>query len=261
MKGKKIAMMLLQASGVILFAGGFYVYTQNQIEPVKVYQFSRDIAPNTKISASDLIEVEIPKKAVNPTFELSPKEIVGKYNSTKVFKNEYVVKPNVVNKENIDPFESIDLTKLRKVSIPVSYTEGIGGNVKRGDRIDLVYVGQESKDGKSYSYSKTFMSDVLVYAATTSEGYEYRDRTQNIKGDQAVQEGEELETPQDTGELAQLILAVTLDQAEEITARLNTGEVRIVGRFNDSQNYDSPGYIHGDFSKVFSGEGMAESNK
>lgn len=261
MKGKKIAMMFLQASGVILFAGGFYVYTQNQIEPVKVYQFSRDIAPNTKISASDLVEVEIPKKAVNPTFELAPKEIVGKYNSTKVFKNEYVVKANVVDKENVDPFESIDLTKLRKVSIPVSYSEGIGGNVKRGDRIDLVYVGQESKDDKDFSYSKTFMTDVLVFAATTSEGYEYRDRTQNIKGDQAVEEGKELETQEDTGELAQLILAVTLDQAEEITARLKTGEVKVVGRFSDSQNYDSSGYVHGDFSKVFSGEGIAESNK
>jgi len=266
MKGKKIAMMLLQASGVILFAGGFYVYTQNQIEPVKLYQFSRDISPNTKISESDLVQVEIPEKAVNPTFELNPRQIVGKYNSTKVFKNEYVMKDNIVKKEDVDPFESIDLTKMRKVSIPVSYSEGIGGNVKRGDRIDLVYVGNGSKkdangSGGAFSYSKTFMSDVLVYAATTADGFEYRDRTENIKGDQAKEEGKELETQEDTGELSQLILAVTLDQAEEITTRLKTGEIRVVGRFNDSQNYDSSGYIQGDFSKVFSGEGVAESNK
>lgn len=261
MKGKKIAMMLLQATGVLVFSGGFYVYTQKQIEPVKVYQFSRDIAPNTQISASDLIEVEIPEKAVNSTFELSMDDIIGKYNSTKVYKNEYVVKPNIVSKDNVDPFESLDLSKLRKVSIPVTYSEGIGGNVKRGDRIDLIYVGQESKDGKSYSYSKTFMSDVLVYAATTSEGFEYRDRTQNVKGEQAVEEGKELEAQADTGELAQLILAVTLDQAEEIQARMKTGNIRVAGQFNKSEEYDTSGYIHGDFSKVFSGEGIAESNK
>lgn len=266
MKGKKIAMMLLQASGVVLFAGGFYVYTQNQIEPVKVYQFSRDISPNTKISESDLVQVDIPEKAVNPTFELDPNKIVGKYNATKVFKNEYVIKDKIVKKEDVDPFESIDLTKLRKVSIPVSYSEGIGGNIKRGDRIDLVYVGEAEKkeNGESkgqFSYSKTFMSDVLVYGATTTEGFEYRDRTENVKGDQAKEDGKELETQEDTGELAQLIVAVNLDQAEEITARLKTGEIKVVGRFSESQNYDSSGYIQGEFSKVFSGEGIAENNK
>lgn len=261
-KGKKIAMMFLQGGLVMAFAGGFYVYTEKQIEPVTVYQFNRDIAPNTQISASDLSKVQIPKKAVNESIELNPSDIIGKYNSTKVFKNEYVITSNLVKKENIDPFESIDLTKLRKISIPVTYAEGLGGNIKKGDRIDLVYVGEESKNDKDFSYSKTFMKDVLIYATTTAEGYEYKDRTQNVKGDVGSLEGEELGGGgEDTGELAQLTLAVTLDQAEEITARLKTGEIRIVGRFTDSQNYDSSGYIQGDFEKVFSGEGIAENNK
>jgi pilus assembly protein CpaB len=262
MKGKKVAMMFLQGSAVLLFAGGFYVYTEKQIEPVPAYQFNRDIAPNTQISESDLMKVDVPKKGVNPTFALDKDEIIGKYNSTKVFKSEYVIKSNLVKKENIDPFESIDLTKLRKISIPVTYSEGLGGNIKKGDRIDLVYIGKESKNEKQFSYSKTFMKDVLIFATTTDEGFEYKDRTQNVKGEVGNIEGEELGGGgQDTGKLAQLTLAVTLDQAEEITARLKTGEIRIIGRFNDSQDYDSSGYIQGDFEKVFSGEGIAENNK
>ena len=263
MKGKKIAMMFLQGSAVLLFAGGVYVYTEKQIEPVTAYQFNRDIAPNTQISESDLIKVEVTKKGLNPSFELDKKEIIGKYNSTKVFKSEYVIKPKLVKKENIDPFESIDLTKLRKISIPVTYSEGLGGNLKKGDRIDLVYNGKESANDKSFSYSKTFMKDVLIFATTTDEGFEYIDRTQNVKGEFVdVDSGQDLGGGgEDTGNLAQLTLAVTLDQAEEITARLQTGEIRIVGRFLDSQDYDSAGYIQGDFEKVFSGEGMAENNK
>lgn len=262
MKGKKMAQMILQGSAVLIFAGGGYVYTQNQVEPVTAYQFNRDIAPNTQISDSDLVKVQVPKKGVNPTFVLNKEEVVGKYNSTKVFKDEYVIKSNLVKKENIDPFESIDLTKLRKISIPVTYTEGLGGNIKKGDRIDLVYVGKESKNNKQFSYSKAFMKDVLIYATTTDEGFEYKDRTENVKGEVGNIEGEELGSGgQDTGKLAQLTLAVTLDQAEEITARLQTGEIRIVGRFSDSQDYDSAGYIQGDFEKVFSGEGLAENNK
>lgn len=262
MKGKKIATMFLQGSAVLLFVGGVYVYTEKQVEPVTAYQFNRDIAPNTQISESDLMKVEVPKKAVNASFELDVKDIIGKYNSTKVFQDEYVIKSNLVEKENIDPFESIDLTKLRKISIPVTYSDGLGGNIKKGDRIDLVYVGQEAKNQKQFSYSKTFMKDVLIYATTTEEGYEYKDRTENVKGSVGNIEGEELGGGgQDTGKLAQMTLAVTLDQAEEITARLKTGEIRIVGRFGDSQDYDSAGYIQGDFEKVFSGEGIAENNK
>ncbi|WP_442637623.1 Flp pilus assembly protein CpaB [Rossellomorea marisflavi] len=260
-KGKKIATMFLQGGLVIGFVGGLFVYTEKQIEPVTVYQFNRDIAPNTQISASDLTKVQVPKKAVTEGISLTSNDIVGKYNSTKVFKSEYVMKANLVKKENIDPFESIDLTKLRKISIPVTYAEGLGGNIKKGDRIDLVYVGKESKNDKDFSYSKTFMKDVLIYATTTAEGFEYKDRTQNVKGDVGDLEGQDIGAGEDTGELAQLTLAVTLDQAEEITARLQTGEIRIVGRFNDSQNYDSSGYIQGDFEKVFSGEGLAENNK
>ena len=262
MKGKKVAMMFLQGSAVVLFAGGIYVYTEKQVEPVTAYQFNRDIAPNTQISESDLMKVEVPKKAVNPTFELNRKDIVGKYNSTKVFQSEYVIKSNLVKKENIDPFESIDLTKLRKISIPVSYSEGLGGNIKKGDRIDLVYIGKESKNEKQFSYSKTFMKEVLIFATTTDEGFEYKDRTQNVKGEVGNIEGQDLGGGgQDTGKLAQITLAVTLDQAEEITARLQTGEIRIIGRFMDSQDYDSAGYIQGDFEKIFSGEGVAENNK
>lgn len=263
MKGKKVATMFLQGSAVILFAGGGYVYTQNQIEPVTAYQFNRDIAPNTQISGSDLSKVEVPKKGVNPTFEMDKEEIIGKYNSTKVFQSEYVMSSNLVEKENIDPFESIDLTKLRQISVPVSYSEALGGAIKKGDRLDLVYIGKESTDdNKEFSYSKTFMNDVLVYATTTEEGYEYKDRTQNVKGAVGNIEGQDLGSGgQDTGKLAQITLAVTLDQAEEITARLQTGEVRIIGRFMDSQNYDSAGYIQGDFEKIFSGEGVAENNK
>lgn len=262
MKGKKVATMFLQGSAVILFAGGGYVYTQNQIEPVTAYQFNRDIAPNTQISESDLSKVEVPKKGVNPTLVLDTKEIIGKYNSTKVFQSEFVIKSNLVEKENIDPFESIDLTKLRQISIPVSYSEALGGAIKKGDRLDLVYIGTASKDNKEFSYSKTFMNDVLVYATTTEEGFEYKDRTQNVKGEVGNIEGQDLSSGgQDTGKLAQVTLAVTLDQAEEITARLQTGKISIIGRFLDSQSYDSAGYIQGDFQKIFSGEGVAENNK
>lgn len=263
MKYKKTALTFFSAFASLGFVGGAYVWTTNQVEPVKVYQFARDIPVNTKISANDLKEVSIPKKALTQGFVLQPKQIVGKYNSTKVFTDEYVIKSNLVKKEDVDPFESMDLTKMRKISLPVSLEDGLGGNLKRGDKVDLVFIGQGNKNNKSFNYSKTFMKDVMIYNATTAEGYQYKDKTEGSKNNSVANEDGSVKSqaPEDNGELAQVILAVTLEQAEQINVRLKTGKVKLIGRFDDSQSYDTTGYIQGDFEKVYAGEGEAETNK
>src|SRR5690606_29499247 len=99
------------------------------------------------------------------------KDIVGKYNNTKVFNGEFVINNNLVAKEEVDPFESIDLTKLRMVTIPATYEDTLGGNIKSGDRVDLIYIGKGDGTDKDFTYGKTFMKDVLVYSTTTADGF------------------------------------------------------------------------------------------
>lgn len=258
-KGKGIAMTFFTGGFVALFVGGIYVYTQNQIEPVTAYEFSRDIPVNTKIEKSDLRSVSIPQSAVKENMILNPKEILGKYNNTKVYNGEYVIKSNLVEKEDVDPFESIDLTKLRMITIPADYASALGGDIQRGDRIDLIYVGEANKGEKDFTYAKTIMKDVLVYATNTDDGYKYVNQAENIKG-QVYEGGEDIDTTGETGGLGSITLAVTLNQAEEIASRMKTGSIQIVGRFNESQDYDTAGYVNGDYEKIFSGAGNAETN-
>ncbi|MFE8095758.1 Flp pilus assembly protein CpaB, partial [Bacillus toyonensis] len=87
--------------------------------------------------------------------------------------------------------------------------------------------------------------------------------SEGVKGDEAgdMQDGKDIQSGGEGGKLSTVTLAVTLDQAEQISARLKSGNIRIVGRFDDSQNYDTAGFIVGEYDKVFSGEGLAESNK
>ena len=258
-KGKGIAMTFFSLGFVALFVAGIYVYTQKQIEPTVVYEYARDIPVNTQIEESDLKAVNVPASAVKDSMELELENIIGKYNSTKVFNGEYVMTANLEEKENVDPFESIDLSKLRQITIPANYVDALGGDVQRGDRIDLIYVGNESKDGKDFSYAKTIMKNVLVYATNTDDGYRYINQTQNIQG-QVYDGGEDISANTETGGLGSVTLAVTLEQAEELSSRMQTGEVQIIGRFNDSEDYDTSGYINGDYEKVFSGSGNAETN-
>lgn len=258
-KGKGIAMTFFTGGFVVLFVAGVFYYTQREIEPVTVYEFARDIPANTEIQPTDLKPVTIPRSAVKDSMIQNPEEVVGKYNNTKVFSGEFVMRENLVNREEVDPFESIDLTKLRKISIPASYETTMGGNIKRGDRVDLIYIGTVSKGEKHFTYAKTFMKDVLVYEVNTGDGFKYVDHSQSVKG--AKPGGEDINTNPNTGDLASVTLAVTLDQAEEIASRMQTGEVRIVGRFADSQDYESAGYIIGDYEKIFTGTGNAETDK
>lgn len=260
-KGKGIAMTFFTGGFVALFAGGVYVYTNTTIEPVTAYEFARDIPVNTKIDSTDLKQVKIPKSAVQDNMVLNPKDIVGKYNNTKVYNGEYVMKKNLVKKEDVDPFESIDLTKLRLITIPANYETALGGDIQRGDRIDLIYVGKESKGDKNFTYAKTIMKDVLVYATNTDDGYEYVNKAQNVKGE-TYESGQDIDdTSGDNGGLGSVTLAVTLQQAEEISSRIQTGKIQIIGRFDQSQDYDTTGYVNGDYEKVFSGTANAETNK
>lgn len=259
-KGKGIAMTFFTLGFVVLFVAGVYLYTNKQIEPVTTYEFARDIPVNSKIEASDLRSVETPRSAVKDNMVLDPNEIVGKYNNTKVFDGEVVIKEKLVEKEEIDPFESIDLTKLRQITIPANYESALGGDVKPGDRIDLIYVGQESKNDKNFTYAKTIMTDVLVYATNTDDGYKYINKSQSIKGE-VYEGGQDIDNTGETGGLGSITLAVTLQQAEEIASRMKTGEVQIVGRFAESQDYETTGYVNGDYEKIFSGTGNAETNK
>ena len=259
-KGKGIAMMFFTGGFTLLFVGGIYLYTQKQIEPVTAYEFTRDIPVNTKLEKSDLRPVEVPKSAIKDSMILNPDEVVGMYNNTKVFEGEFVIKKNLVEKEDVDPFESMDLTKLRLITIPANYVSALGGDIKRGDRIDLIYVGQESKGEKDFTYAKTIMTDIPVYATNTDDGYRYVNKAHSVKG-QSYEGGEDIDTTGETGGLGSITLAVTLQQAEEIASRMSTGEIQIVGRFAESQDYETAGFVNGDYEKVFAGEGNAETNK
>lgn len=257
-KGKGIAMTFFTGGFVALFVGGIYVYTQEQIKPTKVYEFARDIPVNTKIETSDLREVSIPKSALKDNMVLEKEEIVGKYNNTQVYEGEFVVKKNLVNKEDIDPFESMDLSKYRMITIPADYISALGGDIKRGDRIDLIFVGHANKNNKQFSYAKTVMSNILVYSTNTDDGYKYVNKSHNVKGE--VYEGEDTES-QETGGLGSITLAVTLQQAEELASRMKTGDIQIVGRFADSKDYNTAGFVNGDYEKIFAGQGNAETNR
>ncbi|AMN30946.1 Flp pilus assembly protein CpaB [Clostridium perfringens] len=248
MNAKKIS-VLLQVLLVVACAGGFYMYVRSQTQPTKVLVFNKTLPANTPIKSSDISEITVPNSVTKTkTFVVDTKELEGKVVSTKVFANDYITNDKVIPNEEKDIFESMNLSGYRKISLPINYVDGLGGAIKRGDKVDLVYVGEQqqtvSGNPAKMVYSSTFMQNIPVVSLTTDDGYLYENRTEAQKG---VTEGD---TQKDTtnistgnnGKLSTITLAVTSQQANEIMARMKAGEIRVVGRFKNSSDQSTEGY-------------------
>lgn len=236
MKKMKLAKMLIQGAITVAFAGGIYVYTQGQVKPQEVFVYSRDIPINTVISEGDLTKKYIPKDAVTNDMITNKDEIVGKAVVTKSFPGQYAIKQQLVEPNNIDPFENMDLTQYRKVSIEVPSKDAIGGNIKRGDRVDLLSVREGALNEEASIESKIFLQNILVYNVIDDGGGKYVDKTE---GASVImnENGEVVES----GELSIITFAVTAEQAEEIEARKKAGDFKVIGRFEDSVDVSTSG--------------------
>lgn len=275
MKKKQIIFLVVQAILLIIAGVLLMKYVQGQIKPQTAYIFTSDLPPNTKITENHVEAVEIPTSAITEGFEINYKPVFDEqgnllaegiedmYTASKVFKGQYIVKDMLIKKDEIDPFEIMDLTKLRKVSLPISYETGFGGNIKRGDQIDLVFIGQGEKengdsDNNEFIYSKIFLQGAYVYNVITEDGFKYNDHSTESLSDEI--EGEEISNTANSDALSVITLAVTAEQSEEINARLNAGKISLVGRFDNSKSYETLGYVLGDYTDVFVGNVNAETN-
>lgn len=256
MKKMRLTSMLVQGGLLVAFAGGFYFFTQTQVAPTEVYTYARDISVNTVIQEGDLVKKYVPKDAVTADMVTNKDEIVGKAIATKVYPGEYVIKQKLIEESQIDPFEQMDLSNYRKISLSVDMRDAVGGNLKKGDRVDLSFVGdaEVQGQGKEFTYAKTFLQDILVYNVIDDGGRKYIDQTEG-SSNLVNENGEVVES----GALAVVTLAVTGDQAEEIQARLEKGKVKILGRFEDSVDTSTSGYTLGEYGPVISQKANPEA--
>lgn len=264
---KKLAILLVEIALLGFFTIGMYSFNKKQISLVEVYVYKNKITKNSEMEASDFKTKMIPVKAKDSGF-LTEKDMEkikagGMVASTDVSPGQYAYSSQIQEGDKVDPFETIDLTRYRKITIPVTYDTSIAGEIKKGDTVDLVYTGVvENAVGDEGSYAKIFMQEVLVYSVTTGEGFEYVGHS-HLKKSQTTTESSEEDVSVATDDLsapAYVTLAVELNQAEEILARLEMGNVKIIGRFEDSDSIDSPGYLHGanGANGLFSGEKNVE---
>lgn len=254
MKKMKLVGMLAQGVVLVGLSGGFFLYTQTQINPKQVFTYSRDIPVNTELTEGDFIKKVIPNDGVTKEMITDLNDVVGKVTTVQTFKGEYAIKNQLTDKENTDVFLDMDLSGYRKLALQTDYTNAAGGNIKKGDTVDLYFIGKGEGTNGDFVYSKAFMQDVLVYNVIDDSARKYIDQSE---GTSTIVDSEG--NPVESGGLSVITLAVTPEQAEEITARLSEGSIKVIGRFADSVDVNSSGYVIGNYTNIPSSKGSPEN--
>ncbi|MFI3211227.1 MAG: hypothetical protein R3Y64_09315, partial [Peptostreptococcaceae bacterium] len=168
MKKTMVFTTLLQGGLLIAFTGCLFMVSQNQVKPVDTYVYSREISRSTQLSEADFKRITIPNDGVTSNMITDKDELIGKHLTTNVFSGEYIDKRHL--SVQLDPFDNLEnASELRKISIEVDMANAAGGNVKRGDKIDLAYttktkgIDQETGQTIEFTYTKTFLQDILIY--------------------------------------------------------------------------------------------------
>ena len=264
---KKRAIFLVQLALVGVFSVGMNGYMKKELNPTTVYVYKNRILKNSEIEMSDLIERTIPANAKDGSFltaaDIEKIKAGTMVAATDVDAGQYAYSSQVKEGKKIDPFETMDLSNYRKISIPVSYETSVAGEIEKGDKIDLVFIGKVTGANGGGSYVKTFMQEVLVYSVTTGEGFEYVSHSHLKKSESSTaiaEDGSTIIPAEDITSPSLVTIAVPMNQAEEILARLEQGTVKILGRFEESEYTNSPGYVYGvaNPDKVYIGEKNVE---
>lgn len=267
MKNKRnLILTIVEAIFLVLLVFGLLMFVKTQINPTPVFVWTQEIEAGQDILPNHIKEITIPGSAVNNTFLKDKKEIIGMKTSSRVYPGAYVYKSQAVKLEDLNPIDILDKETYRMFSLPVNLTSSVGGSVKQGDKIDLVFTGRGIKEHDNglqteYAYSKVFLQDVLVTSVNAQDGYKYFNKDEMLAGDPKGNQ-ENMMLAANSQNIASITVALTLPEIEELTARIDTpnANIRLARRFKEGVSSETIGYVVGDYEKLFTGPANAETS-
>lgn len=181
---------LLAAAGIMGFGAVVllqqYLHTQlralqrreqqlmaNYREPVDVVVAAKDLEAGTTLESSSLAMAKVPERFLQPYSSRSPAELVGLVTVAPIAAGEQVL-ANKLRRFNEAPTEGSTLSALtpkgkRAVTIGVGAITGVGGFVRPGDSVDVLWTfklpaqpGQAQGEGQAVTM--TLFQDVPVLA-------------------------------------------------------------------------------------------------
>ncbi|HDS30823.1 MAG TPA: Flp pilus assembly protein CpaB [Firmicutes bacterium] len=198
-----------------------YVYIQQvQDKPASVMQMQRvvrttaQIPKGTTIARHMVEEIEMNADAVTGDMVTELDEVLGKVTTVNVYENSFLMQQMFKEETMIEQLSRNLQEGQRAVTVGVTEVSGLGGNLKVGDRVDvLVTILNNEEVGVSSTF--TVLRDVGVMAVGQDIGFEGKDG--------------EFTAPQSKS----VTLRITPSQAEMLALASEIGSIRLSLRHPD----------------------------
>jgi|GEM_PF-2529743 len=269
---KKLIVLFLQILLIGAFVFTYKQYVEFSLQPTEVYGYARSLDVGIKITERDLVPIPLSQMTLNlDMIQVTDKNaIVGKYTRIPVVMHSIAYKEQLGDITSVDKFASLDLSNSRVISLPIEYINGVAGDFKRGDRLDLMYStaganSSTSTESTAFTYAKIFMQNVPVYQVNTAGGYKFTPHSDkdmySVPDATAQTDTSKAAAPQAQtyDAIAGISLIVTPEQAEQIQARQISGNIVFVKRFDESETHETLGFVIGQYGKIFAGNANAET--
>lgn len=176
-----------------LFSG---ITVSSYVKTKPVVVAARDLVPHQRIRRSDVKLVQMPVKAIHPA-SLPLEQVVGGFSATYIIAGQQILKGHVrfgVNEAGL----SLDLPPgWRGMFIPVAPERCLGGDVRAGEKVDVIFHPKAS-------YSQVDRGGVTVLRSVTVL---------------------DVKRSQDTGEFSGVMVLLSPGACELLAGCLETGNV------------------------------------
>jgi pilus assembly protein CpaB len=138
-------------------------------EPIKVVVASKDIPVGTTLGAADVKFADIPEKFLQPYAVKTPSEVVGKVTVAPIATGEQLLQNKLRRPEAVPTDATLaGLTPkgTRAVTIGVDSITGVGGFVRPGDKVDILWTWKQGDQFATF----TLFQEVPVMAVNTDLG-------------------------------------------------------------------------------------------
>lgn len=151
-----IAVALAGITGCFLF--GYLQELERRVgDTIEVVAASQDIPARTLITPEMLAIKTIPQRYFLESYILNPSDIIGWVTLVNAREGNYMLREMVDQNAGLGPSE-------RAVSIAVNQVTSVGGNVRPGNRVDVI-VSYEDEEG--YGVTEMLLQDVEVLAVSS----------------------------------------------------------------------------------------------
>jgi len=144
--------------------------TKTEVEMVSVVRATENIPPRSTIRESMIEQIEVPKDLAPPDAVMESDEILGKVSLTAIYQQQILM--NQMFQEETQLKDISRMLKEGELAVTIGVTEvsGLGGNLKPGDKVDVM-VNIISSEEVGVPSTFAVLRDVSVMAVGQDIGF------------------------------------------------------------------------------------------